>query len=323
MNDKMVHCCAECGEEGGVSLKACKSCMVAKYCNVNCQKNHWPKHKNDCKLRAAEIRDEALFKDPPAKEECPICFVPMPVNIISCASLPAATIKSVPIFDYARANEELANLSAETYHSCCGKYICSGCVYSLCKSVNSEKCPFCKAEIMKKSDNERLQEMMKRVEANDAGAIHELGCYYYNGEIGLLQDRAKAMQLWTQAVKLGSSKAHYNLGNVFYEGGDIKKAKFHFGAAAVAGHEEARSKLGGIEGSSGNVERAIKHWKIAASAGHFHSMDHLRTGFEQGVISRDAIDSTLTAYNSSCKEMRSEARDAFIGIMAEINGRGT
>ena len=96
----------------------------------------------------------------------------------------------------------------------------------------------------------------------------------------------------------------------------------------MAGHEEARSKLGGIEGSSGNVElpleRAIKHWKIAASAGHFHSMDPLRTGFEQGVISRDAIDSTLTAYNSSCKEMRSEARDAFIRIVvAEINGRGT
>ena len=31
--------------------------------------------------------DEALFKDPPAKEDCPICFLPMPVNLISCASL--------------------------------------------------------------------------------------------------------------------------------------------------------------------------------------------------------------------------------------------
>ena len=37
---------AECGgEEGGgvIRLKACKSCMVVRYCNVNCQKNHWPK----------------------------------------------------------------------------------------------------------------------------------------------------------------------------------------------------------------------------------------------------------------------------------------
>ena len=84
-------------------------------------------------------------------------------------------------------------------------------------------------------------------------------------------------------------------------------------------YQSNRTIAVGVEGSSGNVERAIKHWKIAASAGHFHSMDHLRTEFEAGHVSRDAIDSTLTAYNSSCKEMRSEARDAFIRIMAERN----
>ena len=97
-NDATVHCCAECGNEGGISLKACKSCMVAKYCNVNCQKNHWPKHKKECKIRAAELRDEALFKDPLAKEDCPICFIPMPYKLISCITLPPATIMSVPVY---------------------------------------------------------------------------------------------------------------------------------------------------------------------------------------------------------------------------------
>jgi hypothetical protein len=67
-------CCAECGEEGGVSLKVCKSCMHVKYCNANCQKNHWPTHRAACKLRAAELRDEALFKDPPAKEDVQSAF---------------------------------------------------------------------------------------------------------------------------------------------------------------------------------------------------------------------------------------------------------
>ena len=107
----------------GVSLKACKSCMLARYCNANCQKNHWPKHKKACKERAAEIHDEALFKDPPAKEDCPICFLPMPVKLISSFSLPPAAISSVPIYDYASANEELANMSMETYYECC---VCNG-----------------------------------------------------------------------------------------------------------------------------------------------------------------------------------------------------
>jgi hypothetical protein len=108
-------CCAECGgAEGGViSLKACTSCMVVKYCNANCQRNHWKKHKKVCKLRAAEIRDEALFKDDPTKEECPICFLPMPVKLICCMSLPPATISSVPIYDYAIANEELAKIESK------------------------------------------------------------------------------------------------------------------------------------------------------------------------------------------------------------------
>jgi hypothetical protein len=80
-----AHCCAECGkEEGGdVNLKSCKSCMRVKYCDAACQKKHWATHKKPCKLRAAELRDEALFKDPPPKEDCPICFLPMPFNLIS------------------------------------------------------------------------------------------------------------------------------------------------------------------------------------------------------------------------------------------------
>jgi hypothetical protein len=53
--------------------------------------------------RAAELRDEALFKDPPAKEDCPICFLPMPYQLISCMTLPPATFTSVPIYDYALA----------------------------------------------------------------------------------------------------------------------------------------------------------------------------------------------------------------------------
>ena len=92
----------------------------------------------------------------------------------------------------------------------------------------------------------------------------------------------------------------------------MKKAKFHYEAAAMSGDENARSNLGNIEGNSGNMERAVKHFTIAASFGHYHSMHQLTILFQHGAVSRESIDSTLTAYNNTCAEFRSEARDAYI-----------
>ena len=109
-------CCADCGEDGGVSLKTCKSCMTVKYCNAECQRNHWATHKKECKIQAAKIRDEALFKDPPPKEDCPICFLPMPNQLISCVSLPPATVSSVPIDDFANANQRLIYMAMDNYY---------------------------------------------------------------------------------------------------------------------------------------------------------------------------------------------------------------
>jgi hypothetical protein len=46
------------------SFSPCE-CICLPYCNADCQKNHWPEHKKICKQCAAELHDEALFKDPP------------------------------------------------------------------------------------------------------------------------------------------------------------------------------------------------------------------------------------------------------------------
>jgi len=311
--DATTYCCAECGEEGVVSLKACKSCMLVKYCNTKCQRNHWAKHKKSCKRRAAELRDEALFKDPPAKEDCPICFLPMPLKIITCVSLPPATISSVPIYDFAEANEELVDEHVEVYYPCCGKSVCIGCICSFHESGNNDKCPFCKAERTGKTNEEEVEGLMKRVEANDAAAIFILGNSYHKGLLGLPQDLTKAMELYTWAVNLGYSKAHCILGDI-YEGVDLKKAKFHKEAAAMAGYEMARYNLGGMELRSRNMERAVKHWTIAASSGCFKSMHNLQVALKNGHVSTESIHSTLTAYNNSCAEMRSEARDSYIRL---------
>jgi hypothetical protein len=159
---------------------------------------------------------------------------------------------------------------------------------------------------------------MKRVEVNDSGAMCQLGNCYYKGLNGVQQDRTKAMELFTRAAKLKFSKGHCNLGTTYHEGGNMKKAKFHVEAAAMAGHEMARYNLGIFEYNSGNVEQALKHWTIAASAGECFAMHELRELFEYGYVSRESINSTLAAYNSSCAEMGSEARDAFISNLSSL-----
>ena len=53
----------------------------------------------------------------------------------------------------------------------------------------------------------------------------------------------------------------------------------------------------------------MKHWMIVASAGDFCAMHNLQMMFDVGCVSRESIDSTLTAYNNSCVEMRSEKQE--------------
>jgi TPR repeat protein len=225
----------------------------------------------------------------------------------------------VPINDFAIAHEAFKDKEMDVYYPCCGKTICRGCVHSFEGSVNDEKCPFCNSDRSSKTEEENNEDNMKRVEANDAASIYLLANFYYQGLYGMLQDQTKGVDLYTKAAELGSSKAHNELGVIYHERGDMKKAKFHFEAAAMAGHEGARYNRGIIEYNSGNIERAVKHWKIAASAGEYHSMNNLLTLLKKGYVSQESIDSTLMAYNNSCAEFRSEARDACIRAMLETD----
>jgi TPR repeat protein len=236
----------------------------------------------------------------------------MPQKLICSVSLPPATTLSVPIYDFAIANEEVANKDMEDYYPCCGKSICGGCAYSFDQSGNEDTCPFCNADQADKTEEERVGEIMKRVAANDPASMYLLAGFCQLGLNGFQRDQKKAIEHYTRAADLGCSKAHCNLGMLYDEGGNMKKAKFHFEAAAMAGNELARYNLGIIEAESGTIERAVKHWTIGASGGHYCAMHNLLIALKKGHVSRESIDSTLAAYNSSCTEMRSEDRDACI-----------
>ena len=95
--------CAACGKEGG-NLNTCNKCKMVQYCNAACKKKHRSKHKKACERRVAELHDEELFKEHPPRDDCPICFLPLPFG------------------------ERQA-----TFSPCCGKVICCGCIVAMIK----------------------------------------------------------------------------------------------------------------------------------------------------------------------------------------------
>ena len=225
----------------------------------------------------------------------------------------------MPIYDFAIANDKVEDEGIKHYYPCCGKTLCIGCAYSCIQSGNIEKCSFCNSDHSNKTEEKMVSLIMKRVEANDAESICMLAHHYHLGRAGFQRDHTKAMELYVRAANLGYSKAHYNMAGIYQGVGDLKKAKFHLEAAAMAGNEVARYRLGCMEVKSRNMDRAVKHWTIAASAGCFRAMDELRKFFKRSFVSRESINSTLTAYNNSCAEMKSESRDACIQFKTEIN----
>jgi TPR repeat protein len=132
---------------------------------------------------------------------------------------------SVPIDDYATANEEMAKWETKTYYSCCGKSVCGGCVHSFRGSRDKVKCPFCNSDRGGKTDEDKVEEMIKRAEVNDAASVYVLANCYHQGLGGLQQNHAKTMELLARAADLGDSKAHYSLAGLYYEGGDMKKGQ--------------------------------------------------------------------------------------------------
>jgi hypothetical protein len=288
--DDSKHHCAACsvsddGDDGGGSLKACTACNLVKYCNRSCQVAHRPAHKKACKKRLAELFDKKLFKQPPPNEDCPICYLRLPIDI-----------------------------GQSMYQSCCGKMLCGGCIYAntvAAADTGKCKCVFCRTEATPSNEVE-IERMKKRVEANDAQAMINLGTYYQFGKMGLRQDNAKALELYHKSAKLGQNFAH-NL-SICYQTGcvgekDTRKATYHGQLGAMAGNVQARYNLGCDEGNAGNMDRAYKHWMISANVGCGLSMKFVQEGYESGLVTKDDHTKTTRAYGNSIDEMKSDDRD--------------
>ena len=292
-----VSLCANCGKEG--ASNTCNKCNQVMYCNAACKKRHRKKHKKDCEerlrrvaklqeeenKRAAELHDIELFRSPPRKEDCPICFLLLP------------TLNS-----------------GWRYKSCCGKEICSGCIHAVQKADGFiGLCPFCRAPTPER-DKEIILRLRKRVDIGDAEAMFSLGKHYTNGMHGLPTNHAKALELWTRAAELGHVEAICTIG-IAYEDGrgvdkDEKKAMHYYELAAMRGCAVARYMLGDIEDRAGNEERAIKHYMIAVGGGCcYSSLKSIQKLYSNGQATKDEYTKALQAYQQYLDEVKSNQRD--------------
>ena len=284
--------CSNCGKESdGDSMNTCNKCGLVKYCNAACKKKHKSKHKKKCERRVAELYDEKLFKEPPPREECPICMLPLPLA----------------------ARES-------TFQSCCGKHICSGCTDTMKEREGANiLCAFCRTPYAESDEEEIVKRIMKLIQKDNAHAFFELAGCYAQGVMGIAQDRPKANELFLKAGELGCAAAYHNLGLSYYSGNgvdiDMKKAKHYYELAAMNGNVFARHNLGCMEVQADNQHRAMKHFMISARSGYDESLGTVKQGFMGGIVGKDEYANTLRAYQKSVDEMKSEARDKVKAIM--------
>ena len=287
--------CANCGFAGvdDIKLEDCDGCDLVKYCRDKCKEDHREHHHDDCKRRADELHDRRLFTQPDDthKGECPICFLPMPLDA-----------------------------GKTTFMSCCGKWICNGCIYAhyssnLYDRVKASKCVFCRTPA---SDKEEYRKRTKeRIEANDPAVLCSTGeeCYQAG-------DFDKAIEYWTKEAELGDALAHYRLGQMHWKGEGVEKdedkAVYHWGTAAIGGHPDARYNLAGIEIKNGNTERAVKHRIIAANLGCKDSMKALLPSYKDGYITKEEYGATLHTHQAAIDATMSAQREAGYAFFAEF-----
>jgi hypothetical protein len=280
--DAVKNVCGWCGiaEVDNVKLEDCNGCDLVKYCSDNCRGEHRHWHVVDCKRRAKELHDNKLFRQPDGSHhgECPICFLPLPLD---------------------------ARKSA--FFSCCSKVVCDGCCYANCKSNGGDRCPFCR-ELASDDDREHEKRVMKRAKANDPAALRYVGRMRYREG-----DYDSAVKYWAKEAEVGDAVAHNQLGDSYYMGDvvekDEEKAVYHYEKAAICGLPRARHNLGCIEERNGNMDRAVKHFIINASLGDEDSMKELWGHYSDGNITKEDLEVTLRTHKAAIDATKSSQRE--------------
>ena len=235
-------------------------------------------------------------------EECPICMLPLPHQV-----------------------KEL------TYWNCCGKMICSSCQFSVGEAhvmsvgdqddmekiykeavEKAKTCPFCRTE--HSGSHTHLEKVMERANAGQHEAMCRVGECYFQGEMGLRQDKAEGSKWFHRALEAGSGKAGYILGAYYSDDGveqDIEKSLEYYQKSVDLGFSPSFMLMGHVLKNKGDIEEAMLNYRKAAMCGMSdkYIFDQLRTGFKCGFITKDEYAFTLREHQKACNEMKSDGRE--------------
>jgi len=249
---------------------------------------------------AAKKEDPEMWESQPPTKDCPVCLVPLPLandqatywpccGMRVCNACEAETVRALYITNRKRKDKKLPPIGPT--------------------------CAFCRqAEFS--TDSEVIKMYEERVDKGDLEAMVVLALKHRTGENGLARDEAKALELLHRAADLGSQDALGKLGQCFFNGElgvieDKKKGMAYLEDATKKGNVFCRFNIGVLEEENQQHGLAMRHYKLAAAAGEENSMKRLRKYFSLGKFSEAELEETLRAHKEKCDEMNSEERERY------------
>ncbi|CAK9441600.1 uncharacterized protein LODBEIA_P54680 [Lodderomyces beijingensis] len=113
----------------------------------------------------------------------------------------------------------------------------------------------------------------------DAGHVHyQLGFYFYNSPRDDVRDHDVARAHFLKCIKLSdldlsATKAHYYLGQIYLQGGDFARAKYHWEIAASKALLESFQALGFLEMNKlGNLHLSVEWFKLGIEANKYDAV---------------------------------------------------
>jgi TPR repeat protein len=264
--DPNIISCSTCGKQQTEEFKLKKcTCRTKYYCNEQCQKKEYKKHKKEC-LRLVKERKkngqnkkngskDGKKKTPEPKHEaedkeyCPICTDALPKLSIAFTRL-----------------------------TCCGKGLHDKCAKDLRanKSMTREQkntCIMCRAKCIAKGSKEDIERLRGWVKKGKAWAMASLAQRYTDG-VGVKQSDKKTIELLEMAATRGNASAQYNLGVYYHHSShgltqSSKKAIEYYTLSADQGDEAAQYNLGVMYATGDGIETSYskaREWLTKSAA---------------------------------------------------------